>query len=330
MDRLAKTEADGRGRPDRYDALEPLERLEPALRLAGLRGLGAEAVDKQLQVRDFALLLLVRRLLHLQGSRSLAFELGVVPLVELERTVVDVADVAHGVVQKLPVMGDQQKRAAVARQPLLQPQHGIQIEVVGRLIEEQQVRARHQRLRQIQAHAPTAGELRDGPGQVGLRKPESMQDLRSTGSGTVAADRGQTLVQLAEAPGAVSFPGGTARRPVGLARSGVLALGGADRGLDLAQLAIALQHILKRRIRRCGRLLRDLRDRQPGLDVHIACLAVEVTAQKRQQTALAAAVGADDADFLAREHREVDAIQQALRAALQSHSSQGNHAARKA
>ena len=80
MHRLAELEADGRSRAHGHDALETLQRLEPALRLAGLSGLGAKAIDKQLQVRDFALLLVVRRLLHLQGSRALAFELGVVPL----------------------------------------------------------------------------------------------------------------------------------------------------------------------------------------------------------------------------------------------------------
>src|SRR5207344_2862201 len=47
MHRLAKTEADRRGCPDRYDALETLERLEAALRLTGLRGLGAEPINKQ-------------------------------------------------------------------------------------------------------------------------------------------------------------------------------------------------------------------------------------------------------------------------------------------
>ena len=39
------------------------QRLQPALRLARLGGLGAEALDKGMHVRDLALLLLVGRLL---------------------------------------------------------------------------------------------------------------------------------------------------------------------------------------------------------------------------------------------------------------------------
>jgi hypothetical protein len=65
-------------------------------------------------------------------------------------------------VEELAIVRDQQQRARVPEQPLLQPQHRVEVEVVGRLVEQQQVRRRHQRAGQVQAHAPAAGEFLDG------------------------------------------------------------------------------------------------------------------------------------------------------------------------
>jgi hypothetical protein len=51
-------------------------------------------------------------------------------------------------------MRDHQQRARIASQPVLQPHHGVEIQVISRLIEQQQVTATHQRLRKVEAHAP--------------------------------------------------------------------------------------------------------------------------------------------------------------------------------
>ena len=56
----------------RGNELHALERLDPALRLLGLGGLGAKAVDERLQVRDLPLLLRVRRLRKRELLRALA------------------------------------------------------------------------------------------------------------------------------------------------------------------------------------------------------------------------------------------------------------------
>jgi hypothetical protein len=44
----------------------------------------------------------------------------------------------------------------ILSQPVLEPQHGVQVEVIGRLVEQQKIGTAHQRLREIQAHAPSA------------------------------------------------------------------------------------------------------------------------------------------------------------------------------
>src|SRR5262249_5565329 len=61
--RLAELERDRRGCADRRDVDHALERLDAALRLARLAGLGAKAIDEALQVGTLALLLLEQRLL---------------------------------------------------------------------------------------------------------------------------------------------------------------------------------------------------------------------------------------------------------------------------
>ena len=108
-----------------------------------------------------ALLLLVGRLLQRELLRALRSNCGVVARVGLELPLVDVDDLVDDGVEKLAVVRDEEQRAGIAREPVLEPEHGVEVEVVGRLVEQQQVRAAHQRLREIEAHAPAAGEAGD-------------------------------------------------------------------------------------------------------------------------------------------------------------------------
>ena len=49
----------------------------------------------------------------------------------------------------------------MAQQLALEPEHRIQVEVIGRFVEQQQVRPRHQHAGQVQAHFPAAGQFID-------------------------------------------------------------------------------------------------------------------------------------------------------------------------
>ena len=61
-------------------------------------------------------------------------------------------------VEELAVVADHDHRAGVALQPGFEPDQRVEVEVVGRLVEQQQVGRAHQRARQLQPHAPAAGE----------------------------------------------------------------------------------------------------------------------------------------------------------------------------
>ena len=59
---------------------------------------------------------------------------------------------------------------------VFQPQRAFEIEIVGRLVQQQKIGRGEQRRRKRYAHAPAAGEFRAGPRLIGGRKSEAAQD----------------------------------------------------------------------------------------------------------------------------------------------------------
>ncbi|MNS55943.1 hypothetical protein D3C72_887900 [compost metagenome] len=112
-------------------------------------------------MRHFLLLVQVQRLLLGQLGRTLTFERGVVAGVFVDGFLFDMQNFIDDRIQEVAVMRNQHQRARVAFQPALEPDHCVQIQVVGRFVEQQQIRTAHQRLRQVQAHTPAAREGSD-------------------------------------------------------------------------------------------------------------------------------------------------------------------------
>ena len=90
----------------------------------------------------------------------------VVALVGDPAAAVELEDPAGDVVEEVAVVGDRDDRAAVVAQVLLEPRHRLGVEVVGRLVEQQQVGLAQQQPAQRDPAALAAGELRD----VGVRR----------------------------------------------------------------------------------------------------------------------------------------------------------------
>ena len=164
--RREEREVEGRIDVGGRDRRHPLEHLQPALGLAGLGCLVAEAIDVSLDVLHFALLAAIQRLLLREPGAALLLEVAVIAAVQANPSVFDVRDgVADGVEEVTVVRNDDQD-ARVAAQPLLEPQDGGQVEMVGRLVEQQDLRAAHQRAGQVEPHAPAAREVVDGPDRI--------------------------------------------------------------------------------------------------------------------------------------------------------------------
>ena len=128
--------------------LEPDDVLLLAVRHRRLGGLGAEAIDDRLHAGD--LLGLQHRLLGqpLFVARSRGSVLAVRALVldqladcVLGRTI-EVQHTGDRLVEQVEVVADHQQRTAVGAQELQQPHLGVDVEVVGRLVEQQARRSR--------------------------------------------------------------------------------------------------------------------------------------------------------------------------------------------
>ena len=69
-------------------------------------------------------------------------------------------DLGDGV-EEFAVMADHHQRARVTLEPGFEPDEGVEVKVVGRLVEQQNVGRAHQGAGQLQTHPPTAGKTVD-------------------------------------------------------------------------------------------------------------------------------------------------------------------------
>ena len=285
--------------------------LDPRLRLLGLGGAGAEAVDEALQMGAFGLSLLVGDLLQAQMLGTLALEGGVVAGVQLGLAAVQVQGMGVDVVQELSVVRDQQQRARVLQQPLLQPQHRIEVEVVGGLVEQQHVGRRHQRARQVQAHAPAARE-RGHRALLDLgREPQAVQQLPRARGAVVAAHFLQPVVRLGH-------------------RLPVLVGEGVGFGLQgLVHDGVAGQHEVDGRVRQRGHFLGDAGDAQARGQVQVATVGFHLAAHGGEQGRFAGAVAADHAHPPTGVQGHVDIGQQQAFAPAEGEIAKGNHGRRR-
>jgi hypothetical protein len=264
------------------DQFHPFERLHAALRLLRLGRLRLEAVDEALQVRDRFLLLLVRALLQCDLLRPQDFELAVVAAVALDLPVLQMQrDVADGV-EKFAVVRNHDQRARIAVQPVFEPDDRVEVQVVGRFVEQEQVGAAHQRLREIQAHAPTARKAAHGLARLRKREAEAEQEGFSARGGGVAVGVGECGV---------------------LVRFGGAVVSGGRRGdarFDGAQLGVAVERVVERRAVHRRRFLCDVRDLPGRRHREVAAVRVQFAAQHGEERRFARAVRADETGLLAR------------------------------
>ena len=156
-----------RSRDGRVDALGLLQLPDLLLHLLGLGVLGPEAADEGLGRIDLALLVLGRVDQGLVALLLLLLEVVVVAGVEVDDAPVEVGDVRDHAVEEVAVVADDDQGARPGQQELLQPEQALEVEVVGGLVHEQQVGLLEQQPGQGHPHAPAAGELGDGPVEVG-------------------------------------------------------------------------------------------------------------------------------------------------------------------
>mmetsp|Transcript_22661 Transcript_22661/g.36626 ORF Transcript_22661/g.36626 Transcript_22661/m.36626 type:complete len:431 (-) Transcript_22661:505-1797(-) len=179
--------------------VHPLQLLHPALRGAGLAGLGPEAVHEPLELLDLPLLGLVRPLRLLHPLLAQPQEGGVVRAEVVQPAA---ADLGHGVApepaQQVLVVRDHHHRPLVPGQVPGQPVLGGLVQVVGRLVQQQRRGAAQQQPRQADAHLPAAAEVRTRPAVVRGLEAQPLQHTPHRLRLVVAAERHEEVVGLAE------------------------------------------------------------------------------------------------------------------------------------
>ena len=194
-------------------------------------------------------------------------------------------------------MRDEQQRPGILAQPGLQPQQCVQVEVVGGLIEQQQIRAAHEGAREVGAPPQATGELAHRPREIRVRKSESVGEPRRARLRTVGALRLEPCVQQC------------------LARALALRLRLPELCLRGAQLEVPVHDEVDERALAFGELLLDGGDSELARRLVVAGVGRVGAAQQREQRRLARAVAADDADLLAAEDADRELIEQDVRTA---------------
>ena len=110
-----------------------------------------------------------------------------------------VGDARDDGVQKEAIVADQDDRVRIRVQVRFEPVARLEIEVVRRLVEQEQVRLAEQQLGQRDAHLPSAGERFGRPLEVGRREAEALQHGRRLELDRVAVVQAEAILQVAVA-----------------------------------------------------------------------------------------------------------------------------------
>ncbi len=231
-----------------------------------------------------------------QTGRLLLQPRRVVPLEREAPAPVQLEDPARRVVEEVAVVGHGDDGAVVVLQEPLQPVHALGVEVVRRLVEEQEVRPGQQQA--AERHAPPlAARERGDVGVVG-RAPERVHGDLDVAVEVPRVCGGDLVLQL-----------GLQRADLLVVRVRV-APHGHDlvvAGQHVADRADAVHHVAEDVLGRVelGSWARHA-DREPGGEAGLARVAVVLAGHDPQQAGLARAVRADHADLGARVEREGD------------------------
>ena len=185
-------------RPGQLGGLQPLDFLAARRGLAGA-GAGAEPRDEVLQLRD---LLLALRVLRFDAGADLGLgqhHVVVAAGIRDDGLIVDVGGVGADVVEEVAIVRDDDQRALVAHQELAQPVDRVEVEVVGRLVQQQRLGPAEQRLGEQDADLLAALQLRHLALVQLFRNVEPLQQDRRIALRAVAVLVADDALQLAEA-----------------------------------------------------------------------------------------------------------------------------------
>ena len=281
--------------------------------LAGLGLVGREARHEILQVGD-ALLRLGVRVQHLLARLGRGQHVVVVAArVDADAAVVEVGHVRAHRVQEVAVVRDDDDRALALVEHVLQPADRVDVEVVGRLVEQQDVRVRKQRLREQDPQLPPRGDGAHRAAVLLLGDAEAEEERARARLRVVSAVLGELRLEV----------GGLH----------VVVLGGVGVRVDRVALGhgrphllVAHQHDVEYALVFVGELvLAQAPDALVGVDGDVARRGLQFAAEDLHERGLAAAVGADQAVAVAAAELDRDVIEQGPGPVLHGDAGCGDH-----
>ena len=142
-----------------FDPLHLFQFLDPALYLLGLGGLVPKAVDKHFELLDTLALIPISRIQLVAALRLLGDVFVIIARIEVNPLVPNFHDLFDRHIQKIAVVRDEYEGIGIIFQVVLQPVARLQVEMIGWLVQQQQVRLLQQKLRQGNPHLPSTREF---------------------------------------------------------------------------------------------------------------------------------------------------------------------------
>ena len=174
-----------------------LDLADALLRLGGLSGLVAELVDEDLHVGDVALLSGTLGAHLLQVVLALLEVAAVVAGVGGHATVLERGNVVDAGVHEGAVVTYDEHGAVIVGDKAAQPLDAFEVQVVGGLVQKQQVGMAQEELGERDAHLPAARELGARALKVGDLKAQTGQDFARVALELVAAQVLKAVLDLA-------------------------------------------------------------------------------------------------------------------------------------
>ena len=308
----ADKRADAAGGFDLFQ-LDLVDLLGAAGGLLGLGGVGREAADEGLQLGDLRFLLGVVRQQTLARLGSGGHVLVVVAGEQAQLAVIQVGHVSADRVQEVTVVGNDDHGAGTRLEYVFQPADGVDIQVVGRFVQQQHIRIGEQRLGQQHTQLPAGGDFAHRAEVLFQRNAETEQQFTGAGFGGVAVHFRELAFQFADF------------HPVFFAhfrqRVDAVAL-----GLDLPQLLVTHDHGVDHAELFVGKLvLAQLTQTHVLFEHDLAAGGLQLAAKDLHEGRLAAAVGTDQAVAVAVAEFDGDVFEQRLGAKLHGDVGGGDH-----
>ncbi len=184
-------------------------------------------------------------------------------------------DVVGDVVEQIAVVTDDEDGRCTALEVVAEPQHALEVEVVGRFVQQQQVGLGEEHRGQRHPHPPAAGIFGKRPVLRHVVEAEAAEDAGRAGGGGVSVD--------------IDEPGLDFCDPLRVARA-------FGFGHERRPFEVGLEHEVDQRLASAGRLLLDAAQTRPLRRADRAAFGGKIAADETEKGGLAGAVAPDEAD----------------------------------